>query len=135
MTPTLVGADALTDLAVLKLKATDHNFPYVTFDDASRRARRRLGGRGRQSVRPRRHGHGGHRVGDGPARRWARRSSYVDYIQIDAPINRGNSGGPTFDLAGNVIGVNSAIFSPTGGSVGIGFAIPSETARRGGRQC
>jgi serine protease Do len=49
-------------------------------------------------------------------------------LQIDAPINRGNSGGPTFDLAGNVIGVNSAIFSPTGGNVGIGFAIPANTA-------
>jgi serine protease Do len=49
-------------------------------------------------------------------------------MQIDAPINRGNSGGPTFDLAGNVIGVNSAIFSPTGGNVGIGFAIPANTA-------
>jgi serine protease Do len=47
-------------------------------------------------------------------------------IQIDAPINKGNSGGPTFDLAGNVIGVNSVIFSPTGGSIGIGFAIPSK---------
>jgi serine protease Do len=55
-------------------------------------------------------------------------SSYVDFVQIDAPINRGNSGGPTFDLRGRVVGVNSAIFSPTGGSVGIGFAIPSETA-------
>jgi serine protease Do len=49
-------------------------------------------------------------------------------MQIDAPINRGNSGGPTFDLNGNVIGVNSAIFSPTGGNVGIGFAIPANTA-------
>jgi serine protease Do len=57
-------------------------------------------------------------------------TAYVDYLQIDAPINRGNSGGPTFDLRGRVIGVNSAIFSPTGGNVGIGFAIPSETAAR-----
>jgi serine protease Do len=61
-------------------------------------------------------------------RRDAGSSAYVDYMQIDAPINRGNSGGPTFDLAGNVIGVNSAIFSPTGGNVGIGFAIPANTA-------
>ena len=52
-------------------------------------------------------------------------ATYVDFLQIDAPINRGNSGGPTFDLAGSVIGVNSQILSPTGGSVGIGFAIPS----------
>jgi serine protease Do len=55
-------------------------------------------------------------------------SSYVDYMQIDAPINRGNSGGPSFDLNGRVVGVNSAIFSPTGGSVGIGFAIPADIA-------
>ncbi|HWA30804.1 MAG TPA: DegQ family serine endoprotease [Rhizomicrobium sp.] len=54
---------------------------------------------------------------------------YDDFIQTDAPINRGNSGGPLFDMNGNVIGVNSAIFSPSGGSVGIGFAIPSNMAR------
>src|SRR5215469_1436654 len=52
---------------------------------------------------------------------------YNDFIQIDAPINRGNSGGPTFDLRGQVVGMNSMIFSPSGGSVGIGFAIPSTT--------
>lgn len=55
-------------------------------------------------------------------------SSYVDFMQISAPINSGNSGGPTFDLNGDVVGVNSAIFSPTGGNVGIGFAIPADTA-------
>ena len=54
---------------------------------------------------------------------------YDDFIQTDAPINRGNSSGPLFDMEGNVIGVNSAIFSPTGGSVGIGFSIPSNLAR------
>ena len=54
---------------------------------------------------------------------------YDDFIQTDAPINRGNSGGPLFDMDGNVIGINSAIFSPTGGSVGIGFSIPSNLAR------
>ena len=54
---------------------------------------------------------------------------YDDYIQTDASINRGNSGGPMFDLEGNVIGINTAIFSPTGGSVGIGFAIPSNLAK------
>ena len=53
--------------------------------------------------------------------------TFNDFLQIDAPVNQGNSGGPTFDLQGRVIGVNSAIFSPTGGSVGIGFAIPAET--------
>ena len=55
---------------------------------------------------------------------------YDDFLQIDAPINRGNSGGPLFDQTGNVIGVNTAIYSPSGGSVGIGFAIPSNQARR-----
>lgn len=55
-------------------------------------------------------------------------SPYTDFLQIDASINRGNSGGPTFDLNGRVVGVNTAIFSPTGGSVGIGFAIPSDLA-------
>ena len=54
---------------------------------------------------------------------------YDDYIQIDAPINKGNSGGPTFDTKGNVIGVNTAIYSPSGGSVGIGFDIPASTAK------
>lgn len=54
-------------------------------------------------------------------------SSYVDYIQTDAPINQGNSGGPLLDYAGHVVGVNSAIYSPNGGSVGIGFAVPSNT--------
>jgi serine protease Do len=54
---------------------------------------------------------------------------YTDFIQIDAPINRGNSGGPTFDLRGQVVGMNSMIFSPSGGSIGIGFAIPASTVR------
>jgi serine protease Do len=54
---------------------------------------------------------------------------YDDFIQTDAPINRGNSGGPLFDMDGDVVGINSAIFSPTGGSVGIGFSIPSNMAR------
>jgi serine protease Do len=62
----------------------------------------------------------GRDIGSGP---------YDDYIQIDAPINKGNSGGPAFNMDGNVIGVNTAIFSPSGGSVGIGFDIPADTAR------
>jgi serine protease Do len=62
----------------------------------------------------------GRDIGSGP---------YDDYIQIDAPINKGNSGGPTFDGNGNVVGVNTAIYSPSGGSVGIGFDIPASTAR------
>src|SRR5262249_13176077 len=62
----------------------------------------------------------GRDIGSGP---------YDDYIQIDAPINKGNSGGPTFDMDGNVMGVNTAIYSPSGGSVGIGFDIPAETVK------
>ena len=54
---------------------------------------------------------------------------YDDFIQIDAPVNKGNSGGPTFDVDGNVLGVNTAIFSPSGGSVGIAFAIPAGTVK------
>ena len=61
----------------------------------------------------------GRDIGDGP---------YDRFLQIDAPINRGNSGGPTFNMKGEVVGVNTAIYSPSGGSVGIGFAIPSTTA-------
>jgi serine protease Do len=56
-------------------------------------------------------------------------SAFVDYVQIDAPINGGNSGGPSFDAEGRLVGVNTAILSPSGGNVGIGFAIPAETAR------
>jgi serine protease Do len=62
----------------------------------------------------------GRDIGSGP---------YDDYIQIDAPINKGNSGGPAFNMDGEVIGVNTAIFSPSGGSVGIGFDIPAATAK------
>ena len=58
-----------------------------------------------------------------------RSGSYDDYIQVDAPINQGNSGGPLFDQSGAVIGVNSAIYSPSGGNVGIGFSIPSDMAK------
>jgi serine protease Do len=58
-----------------------------------------------------------------------RDGQFIDFIQIDAPINRGNSGGPTFDLKGRVVGVNTAIYSTTGGSVGIGFAIPATVAK------
>lgn len=55
--------------------------------------------------------------------------TYDNFIQIDAPINKGNSGGPSFDADGDVMGVNTAIFSPSGGSVGIGFAIPATTVK------
>jgi serine protease Do len=63
----------------------------------------------------------GRDIGNGP---------YTDYIQIDAPINQGNSGGPTFDLSGRVVGMNTAIFSPSGGSVGIGFALPASMVKQ-----
>lgn len=121
----IVGSDQATDIAVLRIRGGGR-FPYVTFDDA----RHVRVGDWVVAV--------GNPFGlDGTAtagivsamgRTDAGSSAYVDYMQIDAPINRGNSGGPTFDLAGNVIGVNSAIFSPTGGNVGIGFAIPANTA-------
>jgi S1-C subfamily serine protease len=86
-----------------------------------------LGGRGRQSVRSR-------RLGDGrdtsALRRDINEGPYDDFLQIDAPINRGNSGGPTFNLHGRVIGINTAIYSPSGGSVRIGFAVPSNIAKQ-----
>ena len=56
-------------------------------------------------------------------------SGAYDYLQIDAPINKGNSGGPTFDMNGKVVGINTAIYSPSGGSVGIGFDVPAQTAQ------
>jgi serine protease Do len=124
----LVGTDPGTDLAVLKIKGGGR-FPYVTFD---RSPTVRVGDWVVAVGNP---------FGlDGTAtagivsakgrRDFGSNSSYVDFLQLDAPINRGNSGGPAFDLKGNVIGVNSAILSPTGASVGIGFAIPSDTASR-----
>ena len=64
----------------------------------------------------------GRDIGSGP---------YDDFLQIDASINRGNSGGPAFNLDGEVVGINTAIYSPSGGSVGIGFAIPASTAQGG----
>jgi serine protease Do len=121
----LVGKDASSDLAVLKIEA--RGLPFVKFGDS---ARTRVGDWVVAIGNP--YGLGGsvtagivsalHRnIGQGGA--------YDRYIQTDAAINQGNSGGPMFDLNGNVIGINSAIFSPTGGNVGIGFAIPAELAK------
>jgi serine protease Do len=121
----LVGKDAQSDLAVLKITGTKP-FPFVKFGD-SRKARvgdwviaignpYGLGGTVTQGIISA----VGRNTGTG--------SAYDRYLQTDASINRGNSGGPMFDMHGNVIGINNAIFSPTGGSVGIGFAIPAETA-------
>ena len=120
----IVGRDEGTDLAVLKIKGGGGNFPFVNFENA---ARPRVGDWVITVGNP--FGLGGTATA-GIVSAYGRDigETFVDYIQIDAPINRGNSGGPTFDIYGRVIGVNTAIFSPSGGSVGIGFAIPAEVA-------
>ena len=120
----LVGSDPRTDLALLKVEP-EAELPVVAFGDSD-------------LVRPgdwvvavgNPFGLGGTvTAGIVSARsRDLRGGSLVDFLQIDASINRGNSGGPSFNLEGEVIGINTAIFSPNGGSVGIGFAIPSNTA-------
>ncbi|MBV9992825.1 MAG: DegQ family serine endoprotease [Alphaproteobacteria bacterium] len=119
----LVGADSATDVAVLRVKS-DKTLPTVEFgDDRSLRVGDWVVAVGNpfglsNSVTAGIVSSIGRDIGNGP---------YTDFIQIDAPINRGNSGGPTFDLRGQVVGMNSMIFSPSGGSVGIGFAIPAST--------
>jgi len=122
---TIIGRDQTSDLALLKIDA--RGLPFVQFGDSTRT---RVGDWVVAIGNP--FGLGGtvtagivsalHRsIGvNGP---------YDRYIQTDASINQGNSGGPMFDLQGNVIGINTAIFSPTGGNVGIGFAIPAEEAK------
>jgi serine protease Do len=121
----LIGKDTKTDIAVLRIKPTKP-VPALTFGDSD--ATRvgdwvlaignpfGLGGSvtaGILSARAR-------EINAGP---------YDDFLQTDAAINRGNSGGPMFNMAGEVIGINTAIYSPTGGSIGIGFAIPSDLAK------
>jgi serine protease Do len=118
----LIGRDPPTDLAVLKIDARD--LPFVSFASSALPAVGDwvvavgnpfgLGGTATAGIVSAQ----GREVGE----------AYVSYLQIDAPINSGNSGGPSFDLQGRVIGVNTAIFSPSGGSVGIGFAIPADLA-------
>jgi len=117
----VIGSDPRTDLALIKVE--DGPFPYVKLSEKSPRIGDwvlavgnpfGLGGTVTAGIVSAR----GRDIGA---------SAYDDFIQIDAPVNKGNSGGPTFDTDGNVIGVNTAIFSPSGGSVGIAFAIPSET--------
>nr|WP_314437689.1 Do family serine endopeptidase [uncultured Brevundimonas sp.] len=122
----LIGRDAATDLAVIKVDGS--NFKYVSFEET---ADPRVGDWVIAIGNP--FGLGGTATA-GIVSAKARdiggnENPYTDFLQIDAAINRGNSGGPTFDVHGRVIGVNSAIYSPTGGSVGIGFAIPAETAK------
>ncbi|HTK34858.1 MAG TPA: Do family serine endopeptidase [Caulobacteraceae bacterium] len=118
----LIGRDEATDLAVIKVEG--RNYPFVNFEnDGKPRVGDwviavgnpfNLGGTATAGIISAY----GRDIGD----------NFVDYLQIDAPINRGNSGGPTFDVYGRVVGVNTAIFSPSGGSVGIGFAIPADIA-------
>jgi serine protease Do len=126
----VVGRDPATDLAVIKVEAGQ--YPYVSFED---RAKPRVGDWVVAVGNPFNLG-GTATAGIVSAlgRQNVSDSSYVDYMQIDAPINRGNSGGPTFDLYGRVVGVNTAIFSPSGGSVGIGFDIPADVAASISRQ-
>ena len=122
----LVGGDAKTDLALLKIDA-GRPLPFVEFGDSDRI---RAGDWVMTIGNP--FGLGGSvTAGIVSARgRDLRGGSLVDFLQIDAPINQGNSGGPAFDASGKVIGVNASIYSPTGGNVGIGFAIPSNDAKR-----
>jgi len=123
-TAKVIGADPKTDLALIKIDGRG-DFSYVKFADAAPRVGDwvlavgnpfGLGGTVTAGIVSAR----GRDIGAGP---------YDDFIQIDAPVNKGNSGGPSFDVNGNVIGVNTAIFSPSGGSIGIGFAIPSDTVK------
>ena len=121
----LVGRDAASDLAVLKITGTKP-FPYVNFGDS---ANARVGDWVLAIGNP--FGLGGtvtSGIISAVYRNTGSNTAYDRYIQTDASINRGNSGGPMFDMKGQVIGINNAIFSPTGGSVGIGFAIPAEIA-------
>ncbi len=118
----VIGTDDKTDLALLKVNDPGHKFTYVKFADGKPRVGDwvvavgnpfGLGGTVTAGIVSAE----GRQIG-GP---------YDDYIQIDAPVNRGNSGGPTFNTNGEVIGVNTAIYSPSGGSVGIAFDIPAAT--------
>jgi serine protease Do len=119
----VIGVDTKTDLALLKAQGAD--FPYVTFASHTPRVGDwviavgnpfGLGGTVTAGIVSAR----GRDIGSGP---------YDDFLQIDAPVNHGNSGGPTFNAEGEVVGVNTAIFSPSGGSVGIGFAIASDVVK------
>lgn len=119
----LVGADDRTDLAVLKVNA-DREFIYVDFDDDEIRVGEWVVAVGNPF------GLGGTvTAGIVSAHNRAIRSNrFDDFLQIDAAVNKGNSGGPAFNLEGEVIGINTAIFSPSGGNIGIAFAIPAATA-------
>lgn len=120
----LIGTDPDTDLAVIKV-IEPGTFPYVEFEEAEPV---RVGDWVVALGNP--FGLGGTATAGivSAQGRTIGNSNYTDFLQIDASINQGNSGGPTFDLSGRVIGVNTQILSPTGGSVGIGFAIPADLA-------
>jgi serine protease Do len=124
-TAKIVGKDARTDLAVLKIDA-GKPLPYVNFGNSDGAE---IGDWVVAVGNP--FGLGGSvTTGIISARgRDIHTGQFDDFLQIDAPINRGNSGGPTFNLRGEVIGINTAIYSPNGGSVGIGFAVPSNSAK------
>ena len=126
LTAKLIGSDDLTDIAVIRVNSPTP-LPYVTWGDSRQTevgdwilAAGNPFGLG-SSVTAGIVSARGRDIGAGP---------FDDFIQIDAPINPGNSGGPTFNMEGQVIAVNTAIVSPTGGSVGIGFAVPSEIAAK-----
>ncbi len=119
----VVGTDKKTDLALLKVNADGKTFPFVTLAKEKPKIGEwvvamgnpfGLGGTVTAGIVSAE----GRDIGEGP---------YDNFIQIDAPINRGNSGGPTFNMKGEVVGVNTAIYSPSGGSVGIAFDIPAST--------
>jgi serine protease Do len=125
LTAKVIGADDKTDLALLKVDDPSQKFTYVKFSDAEPRVGDwvvavgnpfGLGGTVTAGIIS---AHG-RQIGAGP---------YDDFLQIDAAVNRGNSGGPAFDAHGEVVGINTAIFSPSGGNVGIAFAIPASTAK------
>jgi serine protease Do len=120
----IVGRDEKTDLALLKVVA-DHDLPFVTFGDSDAV---RVGDWVLAIGNPFGFGNTVTAGIISASRRDINAGPYDDFLQTDAPINRGNSGGPLFNLDGEVIGVNTAIFSPSGGSIGIGFATPSAIA-------
>jgi serine protease Do len=120
----VIGTDARTDLALIKVEGGS-NFPFAKLSEGKPRIGDwvlavgnpfGLGGTVTAGIVSAR----GRDIGNGP---------YDDFIQIDAPVNKGNSGGPAFDTSGEVMGVNTAIYSPSGGSVGIAFSIPASTVK------
>ncbi len=121
----VIGADPRTDIALIKVDNEGKSFPFAKLSDSKPRIGDwvlavgnpfGLGGTVTAGIVSA----SGRDIGNGP---------YDDFIQIDAPVNKGNSGGPAFDTSGEVMGVNTAIYSPSGGSVGIAFSIPASTVK------